>query len=129
MLTLKNEIVALDPWARVNLVEPGWTVTAMAEATLAGTGIVAGQVFDAGHRPVPQARIYGLVKPKPTETPFSFAETYGDKGHAHPLYGEHFAVGDVPAGRYVIGTEIDGKQVLRDVTVAAGKVTWVVFSP
>jgi len=25
-LTLKNEIVALDPWARVNLVEPGWTL-------------------------------------------------------------------------------------------------------
>ena len=25
--TLKNEIVSLDPWARVNVVEPGWTVT------------------------------------------------------------------------------------------------------
>ena len=30
--------------------------------------------------PVPQARIYGMVKPEPAETPFSFAETYGDKG-------------------------------------------------
>jgi Peptidase family M23 len=96
---------------------------------LPGTGIVAGQVFDSRRRPVLQARIYGLVKPKPTETPFSFAETYGDKGHSHPLYGEHFAVGDVPAGRYVIGTEIEGKRVLREVTVAPGKVTWVVFSP
>jgi murein DD-endopeptidase MepM/ murein hydrolase activator NlpD len=96
---------------------------------LPGTGIVAGQVFDSSRRPVPQARIYGLVKPKPTETPFSFAETYGDKGHSHPLYGEHFAVGDVPAGRYVIGTEIEGTRVLREVTVAPGKVTWVVFSP
>jgi murein DD-endopeptidase MepM/ murein hydrolase activator NlpD len=96
---------------------------------LAGTGIVAGRVLDSAGRPVPQARIYGLVKPRPTETPFSFAETYGDKGHSHPLYGEHFAVGDVPAGRYVIGTEIEGKRVLREVTVAPGKVTWVVFSP
>jgi murein DD-endopeptidase MepM/ murein hydrolase activator NlpD len=96
---------------------------------LPGTGIVAGQVLDSGGRPVLQARIYGLVKPKPTETPFSFAETYGDKGHPHPLYHEHFAVGDVPAGRYVLGTEIEGKRVLREVTVAAGKVTWVVFSP
>ena len=95
---------------------------------LPGTGIVAGRVLDARGRPVPQARIYGLVKPHPTETPFSFAETYGDKGHSHPLYGEHFAVGDVPAGRYVIGTEIEGKRVLREVTVASGKVTWVVFS-
>jgi 3-oxoacyl-[acyl-carrier protein] reductase len=33
-LSLKNEIVQVDPWARVNLVEPGWTVTPMAEAAL-----------------------------------------------------------------------------------------------
>jgi len=32
--TLKNEIVALDPYGRVNLVEPGWTVTAMAREAL-----------------------------------------------------------------------------------------------
>jgi hypothetical protein len=38
-------------------------------------------------------------------------------------------VGDVPAGRYVVGTEIGGKRVLRRITVAPGKVTWVVFSP
>ncbi len=28
-LSLKNEIVALDPWARVNVIEPGWTATDM----------------------------------------------------------------------------------------------------
>jgi 3-oxoacyl-[acyl-carrier protein] reductase len=38
MLSLKNEIVHADPWARVNLVDPGWTVTPMAEETLARTG-------------------------------------------------------------------------------------------
>jgi 3-oxoacyl-[acyl-carrier protein] reductase len=32
MLSLKNEIVELDPWARVNLIEPGWTVTEMTRA-------------------------------------------------------------------------------------------------
>jgi murein DD-endopeptidase MepM/ murein hydrolase activator NlpD len=96
---------------------------------LPGTGIVAGQVLDASGAPVKQARIYGIVKPVPPETPFSFAETYGDKGHSHPLYGEHFAVGDVPAGRYVVGTEIGGKRVLRRITVAPGKLTWVVFKP
>ncbi len=37
-LSLKNEIVTLDPRARVNLVEPGWTVTPMAAATLARDG-------------------------------------------------------------------------------------------
>ncbi|MBA3554736.1 MAG: M23 family metallopeptidase [Gemmatimonadales bacterium] len=96
---------------------------------LPGTGIVAGQVFDDSGAPVPQARIYGLVKPEPAETPFSFAETYGERGHSHPLYGEHFAVGDVPAGSYVVGTEIAGRRVLRRVTVEPGKLTWIVFRP
>ncbi len=32
--SLKNEIVALDPWGRVNLVEPGWTVTHMVRPEL-----------------------------------------------------------------------------------------------
>ncbi len=96
---------------------------------LPGTGIVAGQVLDAAGAPVPQARVYGLAKPGPAETPFSFAETYGDRGHSHPLYGEHFAVSDVPAGRYVIGAEIGGRKVLRRVVVEPGKLTWVVFRP
>jgi hypothetical protein len=94
---------------------------------LPGTGIVAGQVFARDGAPVRQARIYGIVKREPGETPYSFAETYGDKGHSHPLYGEHFALGDVPAGDYVMGTEIDGKRVLRRITVAPGLLTWVVF--
>jgi murein DD-endopeptidase MepM/ murein hydrolase activator NlpD len=96
---------------------------------LPGTGIVAGQVFDAAGQAVPQARIYGLHKPEPAETPFSFAETYGDKAHPHPLYGEHFATADVPPGTYVLGVDIAGRKVFRRVTVEAGKLTWVVFRP
>ncbi|MHC4820972.1 MAG: SDR family NAD(P)-dependent oxidoreductase [Planctomycetota bacterium] len=34
LLTLKNEIVDLDPGGRVNLVEPGWTVTDMTRGLL-----------------------------------------------------------------------------------------------
>jgi murein DD-endopeptidase MepM/ murein hydrolase activator NlpD len=96
---------------------------------LPGTGIVAGQVFDTSGAPLPRARIYGITKPNPAETPFSFAETYGDKAHPHPLYGEHFAVSDVPAGSYTVGTEIGGKKVFRQVVVEEGKLTWVVFKP
>lgn len=39
--TLKNEAVRLDPYARANLVEPGWTVTEMARAELEVPGNVA----------------------------------------------------------------------------------------
>jgi 3-oxoacyl-[acyl-carrier protein] reductase len=38
--TLKNEIVALDPYGRVNMVEPGWTVTHMARAELDQPGTI-----------------------------------------------------------------------------------------
>ncbi len=38
VLSLKNEIVHVDPWARVNLVDPGWTVTPMAARTLEESG-------------------------------------------------------------------------------------------
>ncbi len=96
---------------------------------LPGTGIVAGQVWDARGQPVQQARVYGLVKPEPQETPFSFAETYGAHNRGTPDYQEHFAVSDVPPGEYVLGTEIDGRKVFRRVRVEAGKLTWVEFRP
>lgn len=96
---------------------------------LAGTGVVAGQVWDSLGQPVPQARIYGLVKPEPQETPFSYIETYGPRNHSDPVYQEHFAIGDVPAGEYQLGVEIDGKRVYRRVRVEAGKLTWVEFRP
>lgn len=40
MRSLKNEIVELDPFARVNLIEPGWTVTHMARAALEQAGVI-----------------------------------------------------------------------------------------
>ena len=96
---------------------------------LPNTGIIAGQVFDSAGAPVPHARVHGITKRDPVDTPFSYAETYGDKAHPHPLYGEHFALSDVPVGSYTLGTEIGGKKVFRQVMVEAGKLTWVVFRP
>jgi murein DD-endopeptidase MepM/ murein hydrolase activator NlpD len=93
------------------------------------TGVVAGQVWDGAGRPVPQARVYGLVKPEPQETPFAYAETYGDKAHPDPVYHEHFAVGDVPPGEYDVGVTIGGTRVIRHIRVEAGKMTWVEFRP
>ncbi len=96
---------------------------------LPGTGIVAGRVRDAQGNPVPGARIYGLVLPYPEETPFSFAETYRDRAHSSPGYDEDFAIGDVPAGTYLIGVEIGGQRVWRRVSVQPDQVTFVEFSP
>ncbi|HKI95945.1 MAG TPA: peptidoglycan DD-metalloendopeptidase family protein [Gemmatimonadales bacterium] len=96
---------------------------------LPGTGVVAGQVWDSAGRAVPGARIYGLGKSEPNETPFSYAETYREHNRGTPVYHEHFAVGDVPAGRYELMTEVDGRRIVRRVTVVAGRVTWVEFRP
>jgi len=96
---------------------------------LPGTGVVAGQVWDSAGGAVPAARIYGLVKPEPQETPFSFVETYGARNHSDPVYAEHFAIGDLLPGEYVLGVEIGGRRVYRRVRVEAGKLTWVEFRP
>ena len=41
MRTLKNEIVEIDPYARVNVVEPGWTVTEMTKRTVQDPDVVS----------------------------------------------------------------------------------------
>jgi len=86
-------------------------------------------VWDSKGQLVPQAHVYGLVKPEPQETPFSFIETYGPRNHPDPIYHEHFAISDVPPGEYVLGVEIEGKRVYRRARVQAGKLTWVEFRP
>jgi Peptidase family M23 len=96
---------------------------------LPGTGIVAGRVTDANGQRIAGARIYGLVLPYPEETPFSFAQTYGDRGHPDPAYDENFAVGDVPAGDYRLAVLINGTRVWRRIRVEAGRITFVEFSP
>ncbi len=42
--SIKNEIVALDPFARVNMIEPGWTVTKMARPSLEQPGLIGSVV-------------------------------------------------------------------------------------
>jgi murein DD-endopeptidase MepM/ murein hydrolase activator NlpD len=94
---------------------------------LPGTGVVAGQVWDAQGRPVPQARVYGLVKAEPQETPFAYAETYGEHNHPDPDYREHFAVSDVVPGDYTLAVVVDGRRLTRRVRVEANRLSWVVF--
>jgi photosystem II stability/assembly factor-like uncharacterized protein len=92
---------------------------------LPGCGTIVGSLVDAAGVPVPGARIYGVTKPIPTETPFSFAETYRDKVHPDETYDENFAIGDVPAGDYVIYANADDRSASVKVRVEAGKFTRV----
>jgi len=94
---------------------------------LPGTGIVAGRVWDAQRRPAPHVRVYGLVKAEPQETPYSYAETYGEHNHPDPDYREHFAVSDVEPGEYTLAVVVDGRRMTRRVRVEANRVAWVEF--
>jgi murein DD-endopeptidase MepM/ murein hydrolase activator NlpD len=96
---------------------------------LPGTGLIAGRVFDAAGDPVPQARIYGIRKPEPRETPYAFAETYGPSNRSSERWGEHFAISDVPWGEQTLRVKIDGVWVERAVTVYPRTMTWVEFRP
>jgi hypothetical protein len=102
------------------------------------TGVIAGRVLDAAGRPIPGARVYlgapaGTTghppKEEPRETPFSFAETYEDKAHPDPVFDEHFVIGDVRAGRYFLGVEIEGQRIYHAVEVEPGRVTEVELRP
>jgi murein DD-endopeptidase MepM/ murein hydrolase activator NlpD len=96
---------------------------------LPGTGLIAGTVVDSAGVPIPQARVYGIVKPVPRETPYAFAETYGPRNRPHPLYGEQFAVSDVPAGVQHLFVNISGRRIQRTVVVRPGAMSWVEFHP
>ncbi len=92
---------------------------------LPGCGTIVGVLCDSVGKPVGGARIYGLTKPIPTETPFSFAESYLEKVHPDDAYKENFAIGDVPQGEYVLFTKVGEAKSRIRVLVEPGKVTRV----
>jgi murein DD-endopeptidase MepM/ murein hydrolase activator NlpD len=125
-MPVDSALLVVDPAVRY---PPYSTNPELWIAPLPGTGIVAGRVWSAAGEPVPQARVYGLVKPAPAETPFAFAETYGVRARGTPAYREHFAVGDVPPGEYVLWVEVEGRRISRTVRVEAGRLSWVELRP
>ncbi len=90
---------------------------------LPGCGTIVGNVVDRQARNILKIRIYGVEKPVPTETPFSFAETYGDSVSPSPVYGENFAIADVPAGKYVLWVEHGDQKYAVKAEVEAGMIT------
>ena len=92
---------------------------------LSGTGTIVGMLMDSDGDPVPGARVYGVTKPIPAESPFSFAETYMDKVHPDESYSENFVIGDVPKGKYTLHASVNGRSSSVEVHVQAAKVTRV----
>ncbi|UCE67520.1 MAG: M23 family metallopeptidase, partial [Candidatus Zixiibacteriota bacterium] len=90
---------------------------------LPGTGTIVGKAVDETGASVPGVRIYGVTKPVPTESPFSFAEVYRDKVHPDESYNENFVIGDVPEGSYILSARSGEKSSTVRVMVEDGKIT------
>ena len=87
--------------------------------------MIAGRVIGADGEPAPGVIIHGIHAAWPEETPLSIVETYRDRAHGDPAYGENFAIGDVPAGFHQLYARVDGRDLVARVQVEAGRLLWV----
>jgi murein DD-endopeptidase MepM/ murein hydrolase activator NlpD len=92
---------------------------------LPNCGTIVGRVEDLTGKPISKMKVYGVEKPVPTETPFSYAETYSDSVNADPIYNENFVIADVPAGEYLIWVDDGWQQYAVKAIVQARLVTQV----
>ena len=94
---------------------------------LAGHGTVAGRVLTADGRHLPEVPL--LFYPGPNfNSPRYYAYTYIDGlGLINPdeQWGENFLLSDLPAGDYLVEATVNGKVYRQNVTVQAGKTSWV----
>ncbi len=97
-----------------------------------GTGVIAGRVEDAFGDLVMDADVTikrwstGLVHD--TTTTYIFENNSLDV-RSDPSWGENFAVGDVPVGRYEVIVNIRGERVSKVIDVYEGTTTFVEISP
>jgi murein DD-endopeptidase MepM/ murein hydrolase activator NlpD len=94
---------------------------------LPGHGTIAGQLLDSQGNPIPEA-IINFHRAEEPDKRWREAYTYpGDGVHADDEWGENFVMGDVPAGSYVLKTSVNGWLYTQEVTVGAGKTSFVII--
>lgn len=90
-------------------------------------GMIAGRLTDATGAPLPEVEIQ--IRRAGRSAVYRYITTYADRGQVKPdnLWGENFALGDVPAGDYdVIVSTRDGRVRYRGTqTVIADDIAWV----
>ena len=99
---------------------PPYAESAALDRAAPGHGAIAGRVLGSSGEPVPGARVYGVVKRNPRKLR-SRSRKRTKTAPTGPVFDENFAIGDVPAGEWVLGVEIEGKRVYRKVRVEPGQ--------
>jgi murein DD-endopeptidase MepM/ murein hydrolase activator NlpD len=92
-----------------------------------GYGVIVGRVVDARGYVVPQQLVL-LYRAEEPNRYWRETFTYPDNiVKSDPAWGELFAFGDVPVGRYVLKTRLDGLVHAYAVTVTERATTFVLF--
>ena len=94
---------------------------------LPGHGTIAGQLLDAQGNPIPEALI-NFHRAEEPDRRWRETWTYVSDGvNPDEEWGENFVMGDVPAGPYVLKTNIGGRLYANAVEVEAGKTSLVII--
>jgi murein DD-endopeptidase MepM/ murein hydrolase activator NlpD len=92
---------------------------------LPGHGTIAGVLLDAQGNPMPEVLINFHQAEEPDRR---WRETWtyaSDEVSPDEEWGENFVMGDVPTGSYVLKTSVNGRLYTQEVTVGAGKTSFV----
>jgi murein DD-endopeptidase MepM/ murein hydrolase activator NlpD len=95
-----------------------------------GTGVVAGRVVDSNGNYLDDVTVTIRNRTGVTRTTYSyvFQDTVDDI-NPDILWGENFAIGDIPVGRYDVIVTINDQRVIQQVDVYEGMTSFVVLRP
>ncbi len=91
-----------------------------------GWGTLAGRFVDNGGRLISDALI--TVIPVNVDAATRVQRTYHPSVASDPVWRENFVVGDLPAGRYTLLLEVDGRTYRRNVTIYPGRTSFEIVS-
>jgi murein DD-endopeptidase MepM/ murein hydrolase activator NlpD len=94
---------------------------------LPGHGTIAGQLLDAQGDPIPEAIINFHRAEEPDKRWREACSYPSDEVNPDEEWGENFVMGDVPAGSYILKTSVNGRLTTQEVTVEAGKTSFVIM--
>ncbi len=97
-----------------------------------GTGVIAGRVVDERGELAQDAdvtvRNWATGLQQDTTTTYVYTNTESEV-NADPNWGENFAIGDVPVGRYQVIVTLNGQRIVELVNVYEGMTTFVELKP
>lgn len=93
-------------------------------APYAGTGVIAGRVTFASGNPIYDAPIT-VIDLETGRVVYRQGTYAGPGAQPDPAWDENFAIGDVPAGRYLVTSYFGATTWSGEVTVVPGATSWV----